>query len=269
MDTKEKILHSALELFARDGFEAVSVSMIADELGISKGALYKHYINKRAIFDSIVRRMDQQNYENARRFDLPGDLLEGMPERFKNTGLERLCAYAMAQFVFWTEDEFASRFRKLVSLERYRNGEMNALYQRYFGSGALEYAEKFFEALAGGRRGEPDPRTMALEFYAPVFALIDLFDGGGDPADPGGAPEGAHGVLRCRTGKAQRGAGASGAHGACLDGEPLFQEQQIRPGRLHVHDDGAQPPQAGGGIAGGQPHKGRTVRFATWAAAGA
>ena len=107
MDTKEKILHSALELFARDGFEAVSVSMIADELGISKGALYKHYINKRAIFDSIVRRMDQQNYENARRFDLPGDLLEGMPERFKNTGLERLCAYAMAQFVFWTEDEFA------------------------------------------------------------------------------------------------------------------------------------------------------------------
>ena len=183
MDTKEKILHSALELFARDGFEAVSVSMIADELGISKGALYKHYINKRAIFDSIVRRMDQQNYENARRFDLPGDLLEGMPERFKNTGLERLCAYAMAQFVFWTEDEFASRFRKLVSLERYRNGEMNALYQRYFGSGALKYAEKFFEALAGGRRGEPDPRTMALEFYAPVFTLIDLFDGGGDPAD--------------------------------------------------------------------------------------
>ena len=57
MDTKEKILHAALDLFARDGYEAVSVSMIAGELGITKGALYKHYENKRDIFDSIVRRM--------------------------------------------------------------------------------------------------------------------------------------------------------------------------------------------------------------------
>ena len=42
-DTKEKILRTALLLFARDGYEAVSVSMIAGELGITKGALYKHY----------------------------------------------------------------------------------------------------------------------------------------------------------------------------------------------------------------------------------
>ena len=41
-------------LFARDGYEAVSVSMIAGELGITKGALYRHYKNKQDIFDSIV-----------------------------------------------------------------------------------------------------------------------------------------------------------------------------------------------------------------------
>ena len=169
-----------MRLFARDGFEAVSVSMIADELGISKGALYKHYLNKRAIFDSIVRRMEQQNYENARRFDLPGNLLEGMPERFKNTGLEKLCAYTMAQFVYWTEDGFASRFRKLISLERYRNGEMNALYQQYFGAGILGYVEKIFEAMAGSAPEGVGPHTLALEFYAPVYALINLYDGGGD-----------------------------------------------------------------------------------------
>ena len=54
IDTKEKILMTSLHLFARDGYEAVSVSMIAKELGITKGALYKHYKNKRDIFDSIV-----------------------------------------------------------------------------------------------------------------------------------------------------------------------------------------------------------------------
>ena len=56
-DTKEKILMTALRLFARDGYEAVSVRTIAEELGMTKGALYRHYKNKRDIFNSIVERM--------------------------------------------------------------------------------------------------------------------------------------------------------------------------------------------------------------------
>ena len=55
-DTKERILQTALRLFAEDGYEAVSVSTIAGELGMTKGALYKHYKNKQDIFDSIVAR---------------------------------------------------------------------------------------------------------------------------------------------------------------------------------------------------------------------
>ncbi len=56
-DTREKILLTALHLFARDGYEAVSVSDIARALSVTKGALYKHYASKRTIFDSIVERM--------------------------------------------------------------------------------------------------------------------------------------------------------------------------------------------------------------------
>ena len=43
-DTRENILLTALRLFAKNGYEAVSVSDIASEIGITKGALYKHYI---------------------------------------------------------------------------------------------------------------------------------------------------------------------------------------------------------------------------------
>ena len=38
-DTKERILQTALELFAHKGYEAVSVSDIAGALGLTKGAL--------------------------------------------------------------------------------------------------------------------------------------------------------------------------------------------------------------------------------------
>lgn len=46
---KEEILIAALHLFARDGYEAVSVSRIAGELDMTKGALYRHYKSKRDI----------------------------------------------------------------------------------------------------------------------------------------------------------------------------------------------------------------------------
>ena len=57
--TKEDILIVALHLFARDGYEAVSVSQIAGELGMTKGALYRHYESKRDIFEHIVKSMEQ------------------------------------------------------------------------------------------------------------------------------------------------------------------------------------------------------------------
>ena len=183
MDTKEKILNVALALFARDGYEAVSVSMIAGELGITKGALYKHYENKRAIFDSIVQRMEENDYENARSFHMPEDLFEKMPDRYRSTEFEQLCAYTLAQFVYWTEDSFASKFRKMLSLERYRNAEMNALYQQYLGAGPLHYVEDLMGQMVETGLANESARYLALDFYAPVYTLISIYDGGGEPAE--------------------------------------------------------------------------------------
>ena len=112
MDTKEKILLASLELFSKDGYEAVSVSMIADALGITKGALYKHYTNKRDIFDSILRRMEENDRSGAERFSLPVGIFDEMPESYRNTAIEQLVGFTMAQFIYWTEDPFASRFRR-------------------------------------------------------------------------------------------------------------------------------------------------------------
>lgn len=183
MDTKEKILQAALALFARDGYEAVSVSMIAGELGITKGALYKHYENKQALFESIVRRMEEKDFEKAKSFPIPEGLFENMPERYRSTPFEQLCAYTLAQFVYWTEDDFAAKFGKMLRLERYRNPEMNALYQRYLGAGPLRYVEELMGQMVNAGLANESARYLALDFYAPVYTLIDIYDGGGNPAD--------------------------------------------------------------------------------------
>ena len=52
-ETKERILNTALALFSQRGYLGTSMRDIAQRLGITKGALYKHYAGKQEILDSI------------------------------------------------------------------------------------------------------------------------------------------------------------------------------------------------------------------------
>ena len=70
-DTKERILETALELFAQSGYLGTSMNDIAKQLGITKAALYKHYTGKREILDSIVERMNKMDYERAEEYEMP------------------------------------------------------------------------------------------------------------------------------------------------------------------------------------------------------
>lgn len=175
--TKEKILTTALQLFAKDGYEAVSVSMIAGALGMTKGALYKHYENKRDIFDSIVARMEERDAQHASEFELPEGTLAEMTEKYCSTSISQLIQYSKAQFLYWTQDEFASAFRRMLTLEQYRSEEMNRLYQQYLASGPLGYVTDLFASLE-----IENPQREAVNFYAPMFLLFSLNDGGADKA---------------------------------------------------------------------------------------
>ncbi len=176
-DTRERILLTALELFADRGYEAVSVSEIAGALGMTKGALYRHYRSKRDILDSILRRMAERDGEQARRFGLPDGTREEQAEAYASAEPGSAAAFAKAMFRYWTEDSFASRFRRLLTLEQYRSREMAGLYRGYLAEGPLEYLAELFAAM-----GVPRPREEAAAFYGPMFLYYSVYDGAEDPA---------------------------------------------------------------------------------------
>lgn len=176
-NTKERILLTALQLFARDGYEAVSVRNIAEELGITKGALYRHYKNKRDIFDSIVERMIQIDAQRASAYQMPIELYDEMSDAYKNTSWEDIAEYTVEQLKFWTEDSFALLFRRMLTLEQYRNAEMAELYSKCIVEGPVSYTEDLFrELIKKGVLKEENPRQLAVEYYAPLFLLISMFD---------------------------------------------------------------------------------------------
>ena len=174
---KEEILIVALHLFARDGYEAVSVSQIAGELGMTKGALYRHYKSKRDIFDSIVKRMEQQDGEQASDYDMPEDEKESMPEEYEDVSLDDFVEYSKSMFEYWTEDDFASSFRKMLTIEQFRSEEMQNLYQQYLVSGPAEYVKDLFKNME-----IKNPEENADKFYANMFFYYSMYDGAADKA---------------------------------------------------------------------------------------
>ena len=174
---KKEILIVALHLFARDGYEAVSVSQIAGELDMTKGALYRHYKSKRDIFDCIVQRMEQQDSEQARQNEVPEESIEKVPEEYQNVSVEDFVGYSKSMFEYWTEDDFASSFRKMLTIEQFRSEEMQNLYQQYLVSGPAEYVKDLFKNME-----IKNPEENAVKFYANMFFYYSMYDGAADKA---------------------------------------------------------------------------------------
>lgn len=174
-NTKEEILLVSLHLFAQDGYEAVSVSQIAGELGITKGALYRHYQSKRDIFDHILARMEQGDGEQAESHDMPQERKEDAPETYQELSFADFMVYSRSMFAYWTEDDFASSFRKMLTLEQFRNAEMQELYQQYLVSGPVAYVKDLFESMKFDSALE-----RSVQFYATMFFFYSMYDGAED-----------------------------------------------------------------------------------------
>ena len=142
---------------------------------MTKGALYRHYKSKRDIFDCIVQRMEQQDGEQAAEYDMPQEGKEKMPEKYQTVSLDDFVEYSKSMFEYWTEDDFASSFRKMLTIEQFRSEEMQKLYQQYLVSGPASYVKDFFESI-----GIVNVKDKAARFYAVMYFYYSIYDGATD-----------------------------------------------------------------------------------------
>ncbi len=172
-NTKEKILEEALKLFAKSGYKGTSMNEIAAQIGVSKAALYKHYSSKQEILDSIVKRMNQMDEERAKEYEMPNGNMEEVVVGYKNVALDKIKEFTKVQFLHWTKEEFPCYFRKMLTLEQYREPEMAKLYQKYLAKEPLQYMETIFSGIV---RNSEEARQLAIEFYGPIFLLYSIYD---------------------------------------------------------------------------------------------
>lgn len=62
-DKKENILNTALELFANEGYNAVSTSKIAKVADVSEGLIFRHFTNKKGLLDALMQEAERKLHE--------------------------------------------------------------------------------------------------------------------------------------------------------------------------------------------------------------
>ena len=105
----------------------------------------------------------------------PEEEKEKMPEQYETVSLDDFVEYSKSMFEYWTEDDFASSFRKMLTIEQFRSEEMQKLYQQYLVAGPASYVKALFESI-----GIVNAKDKAARFYAVMHFYYSLYDGAAD-----------------------------------------------------------------------------------------
>ena len=167
-DTREKILKNALEMFANKGYEGTNIRELSDALGISKGAMYRHYDSKEHLWDSVLSDIETKgsNYKNVRS-DLPV-----IPD-----STDELIDMTLSMIKSTMNDPNDIMCRKMLNREQYRDEKSAILSDRHF---LTDIESKFIEIFKGMIEKkifrDDDYKMMALEYSATISALINQRD---------------------------------------------------------------------------------------------
>lgn len=176
-DTRERILDAALDLFSVSGYEGVSVKQIADAVGIKDSSLYKHFSSKQSIYDTLLAEMNKRFEETISFYHLPQGEIKAVAKEYGQRDLVWLKKACEAIFTFFLEDPRASKFRRMLMVEQYKNNDAAKTFSDWFTDDAILFQESLFaEMIQQGYFIEGDPKIIALQFYGPFYLLLCQYD---------------------------------------------------------------------------------------------
>ena len=177
MDTKHRILDEALTLFSEKGYANVYVSDIAERVGIKAPSLYKHYRNKRAIFDAIIDEMNHRFEQQAQALSISGTDPTADAEVYKNMDEDHLIKLGTDLFRYYLHDSYTKRFRKMLTLEQFQDQELARVYSQQYFDMPLSYQGMLLGLMVSqDLLVTENVPIMTLQFYAPIYMLLTVCD---------------------------------------------------------------------------------------------
>ena len=175
MSTKKKILDEALTLFSEKGYANVFVADIAGAVGIKAPSLYKHYKSKQDIFNAILEEMKASYDRQAQSLNMNGNNASADAMVFSDVSEDGLVQMGVGLFMYFLRDEYAQKFRKMLTIEQFHNSELAELFTKQYADEPLKYQSAMFSMLCtGGVLKEFNPDVMALQVQVDMAERITI-----------------------------------------------------------------------------------------------
>ena len=170
-NTKQEILNVSLDLFSIYGFEATSMSKIANTIGIRKASLYSHFESKQAILNEIIDEI-LEYYDKKSIFVNTDWNTEDVPE-----SVDEIVKKIQEQIQFILHDPYISKARKMLVIEQFNNPKLSKLQTKQNYIDVLNYFTGFIQLLIQKDvLIEEDATIMASQFCLPITVWINLCD---------------------------------------------------------------------------------------------
>ncbi len=174
--TKQKILDAALDLFSTQGFEATSVSQIADEVGIRKASLYSHFASKKEILESLMQEIMEQ-YEwhsifSENNSDMSSSLNDG-----KDLNIDSVTQMIVGQIRYIIHEPQIVKARKMLTIEQFRNPILAKAQTKQNYTNVMNFFIGIIEFLIQQQKlSDNDAEIMAAQLCLPISVWLNLCD---------------------------------------------------------------------------------------------
>lgn len=135
--TKDRIIAAARYVFARDGYAVAALSDIITEAGVTTGAVYHHFGDKKGLFQAVAESLEQEILDEVSNRILKA---ESTWDVFESGVVETLeiCARPDIQRIVFREAPTVIGFREWRDIEiKYAFGIMRATVQDLAKNGHL------------------------------------------------------------------------------------------------------------------------------------
>ena len=175
-NTKKAILNAALDLFSTQGYEATSVSQIAEAVGIRKASLYSHFDCKQDVLDALEKLLLLRYNEHSvfARADWDDPAFTKNKEDITPDIAVRMI---LGHVHFILHEPYISKARKMLTIEQFRIPELSALQTKQNYTDIMGYFSGLMSFLIRrGKMTDNDPEIMAAQFCLPISVWINLCD---------------------------------------------------------------------------------------------
>ena len=175
MQTKEMIMVKSLEMFARGGYDSVSIRDIAKAVNIKESSIYYHFENKQDVLNSILTGYEQHIQK------LTEVLTEEIAEcnRSSRYSLLPLKETYFQQFLL---DPFCNQVMRLLMIEQLKDEKIHVLYDHYLFKLPQKIQKEAFSALVEkGMLSEVNAERMQRELFDSITALTFEYLLSGEP----------------------------------------------------------------------------------------